>query len=47
MLWGLLSLDFQIGELKLMEVEWVKKVTIKEVVLVVSVVVVATEFQKL
>lgn len=46
----LLSLDFQCGEYKQfeMEVEWVMKVILKEVVFVVSVVdVVVTEFQKL
>lgn len=45
----LLYLDFQCGKQKQfeMKVEGVKKVIVKEVVLVVSVVVVTTEFQKL
>lgn len=49
MLWGLLSLDFKFGEHKQFEikVERMKKVTVKEVVFVVFVIVVVTEFQKL
>lgn len=44
-----LSLDFLRGEHKHMKVEWVKIITVKEVVLMVSVdvIIVTTEFQKL